>query len=359
MKKTLLTLSISLFVCVVLFSQTPLKLTHVGNAYHAGDSLYKYQVEYKSPGSMGKELEWDFTKLDILDDNYLIKYFHPDTIDTARICGMEHRTRYYYRQECDSLWATGFENYTTLMDYTTPELKMKFPFSYGDTLYSEFTGEGMYSNMLQLGVKGFTRVKADAEGSLKLPNLQGRTLRTHTRRHYTQVKTRNDPNPFREADTIPRNNNDTLQMTLDTYSWYMKDIRYPVFESIKSTLHLSGKAKMDTTVFYTSFYYTPEELPPYVEEPDIPEIEKVFTEASFAPNPVENDLNISYKLTREALVQFSLHSSVGQPLRQTSPQTQNEGYHFIQIPMGTLPKGAYTLYIHVDDMVISKVVVKK
>ena len=146
---------------------------------------------------------------------------------------------------------------------------------------------------------------------LKLPGIKGRAMRVHTQRYYTEVKT--GRNKFQVSDSefqvpdsglqVPANatSNDTLRMTLDTYSWYIKDIRYPVFESIKTTIH---RADQDTAVFHTSFYYTPEELPENYnpDEPDIPEIEQVFTEARMMPNPVVNDLHIHYKLTRPALI---------------------------------------------------------
>ena len=343
---------------MAVFTQPHLRLSGNANSFHSGDSLYKYQVEYKDPGSMGRELEWDFTKLNILNENYQIKYFLPDKKDTTRLCGMEHRTRYYYRQQNDSLWATGFENYTTRIGYTTPELKMKFPFSYGDTLYSTFEGEGLYSNMLKLHVKGYTRVKADAEGMLKLPELAGKALRVHARRHYTEVKAgRDDPFSAAASDSVPDPaRGDTLRMTLDTYSWYVKDIRYPEFESIKTTLHRQGQ---DTAVFHTSFYYTPEELPVKQPEDELPVIEQVFTEASMVPNPVVNDLQVNYKLTRRAVVWFSVHNNIGQPMRHTAQRTLDAGWHNETINMGSLQRGTYTVYVHVDEMVMSRVVVKK
>ncbi|VBB45392.1 conserved hypothetical protein [uncultured Paludibacter sp.] len=349
------------------FSQSPLRLEPKKYGYRAGDSIYKYQVEYKDPGSKGRQLQWDFSNVKVLNDNYLIKYFYPDKKDTFHICGMEHRTRYYYLQKKDSLWSTGFENYTTLINYTTPELKLKFPFNYGDTLYSAFEGEGIYCNMLKLKVKGWTRVEADAEGELTLPGNKKvkHALRTHTTRYYTET------------------GKDSTEMSYETYTWYGKNLRYPIFESIKTTLHRlspgrgdggevgvkQGSQVSDTIVFHTSFYYTPEELN---IQPDllandstdiygnpIPEAERVFTEARMLPNPVINNLNIDFKLTRRAVIWFSVHNNIGIPMRQTHPQSLDEGYHQTQIPMGGLVTGTYTVYVHVDDRMIQRVVVKK
>lgn len=363
MRKIYLFLVLGIFI-INGFSQNNWILDANQYALRAGDSIYKYQVDYKDPGSIGRELKWDFSNVHLVNDQYLIKYLLPNTKDTLNLCGLEHRTRYYYHQNKDSLWATGFENYTTLMNYTTPELKLKFPFQYGDTLYSNFEGEGMYSNMLPLKVKGFTQVQADAEGELKLPGgiTVTNALRIYTKRYYTQV------------------GRDSVQMSLDTYTWYAKGVRYPVFESVKTTLHrlpspseegsgVRSNAVSDTTVFFTSFYYTPEELaqktdPIPNDSTDmygnpIPEAARVFTEARMNPNPVINDLIIDYKLTRQARIWFSVHNNIGIPMRQTTPQLLSEGYHQNQIPMGGLVQGTYTVYVHVDDMVINRVIIKK
>ncbi|HHT22353.1 MAG TPA: T9SS type A sorting domain-containing protein [Bacteroidales bacterium] len=343
MKHKLLILIFYLIGSMIAFGQASLKLTKESNYYQAGDSLYKYQVVYKDPGSSGQELEWDFSHLQTINENYQLKYSYADSLDTSLICGTEHRTRYYFRQHADSVWATGFENYTTKMDYTTPELRMVFPFSYSDTLFSRFEGEGIYSNMLTLKLKGYTRTVADASGKLILPDLKvNNALRVHSSRHYTET------------------GKDSMEMTLDTYSWYAKDIRYPVFESIKTTIHRQGQ---DTTVFRTSFYYTPEELQyggSYDDSEEVlPEIEKIFTEATLYPNPVVNDLRIDYKLTRNATIWFSIHNNIGQPMSRTIQRKQSKGWNSEIIHMGHLLQGTYTLYVHVDDMVMSRVVVKK
>lgn len=381
MKKLLYIASLIVASSTSICSQTSFNLKTNKNAYLASDSLYKYQVTYKDPGSMGRELEWDFSHLQIINDSYLIKYFIPDSADMSKICGMEHRTRYYYRQRNDSLWAIGFENYTTMMNYHKPELKMVFPLSYADTLYSEFEGEGIYSHLFPLGVKGYTQVKADAEGMLKLPDVAGKALRVHTIRHYNEVKSKKGYVSFIEEEdktntSNPKATKDSLQMTLDTYSWYFQGVRYPVFESIKTTLHRTkptptGRSNTvsDTTVFYTSFYYTPEEWSEEERQQQetttdelgnlLPEAEQVFTEATLLPNPVVNDLIVNYKLTRSARIGFSIHNNIGQPMLQITSKTLDIGWHQEIIPMQSLITGSYTVYVYVDNMVIKKVVVKK
>ena len=245
------------FCCVILTLQAQHQLRSDFNTFRAGDHIVKQQVEFKDPGSSGRQLTWDFRMLQPVNQEYGLGYFIPDSSRMDILCGTEHRTRYYYQISNDSLWATGFENATTLMGYQVPELRLRFPFSYGDTLFSFFEGRGEYSHMLQLSVKGYTRVKADAEGELLLPDFETvkHALRVRTMRYYTETS------PV--TDLLPEEQENRLEMMFDTYSWYAEGIRYPVFESIKTdviqrTRQRNGSDSVsDTTVFTTSFYYPP------------------------------------------------------------------------------------------------------
>jgi len=349
---------IACFVCFLIQAQNSQILTTKHNAYRAADNLVKQQVEFKDPGSSGKGLNWDFSMVKSINDEYSLKYFIPDSTDMFRLCGMEHNTRYYFRQQMDSLQAVGYENSTTYMQYIIPELRMHYPFSYGDTLFSTFEGKGEYCHRLQLAVKGYTRIMADAEGDIKLPEFETvkKALRVRTLRHYTET------------------GKDSIEMTLDTYSWYARGIRYPVFESIKTTLSKKGDNKdengesmKDSTVFSTSFFYPPELQTSQVQtdslsvdKPDVTQdAASVFTEAQLMPNPVIDNLTINYKLTRAAKVWFTVHNNIGIGLCQTTPQNLSEGFNICTVPMGNLITGVYSLYVHVDDMVMRLNVVKK
>lgn len=136
------------------------------NMYRADDLLLKQQVEYKDPGRMGEGVLWDFSKLSVVSKDYEVSYFlslrnpqlmddglvDPETIDETDcfLTGMEHRTRYNYTQEGDSLLLWGFENATTLMRNSQPEVLFRFPVSYGDSIKSYYYGHGKYGNRLEL-----------------------------------------------------------------------------------------------------------------------------------------------------------------------------------------------------------------
>jgi hypothetical protein len=353
MKRTIF----SIIICVAIFSmqsQTTHHLTKERNAYRAADQIVKQQVVFKDPGSCGKDLIWDFRFVQAINEDYTLNYFIPDSTKMTNICGLEHNTRYYFEQKTDSILATGFENSTTFMEYTIPELRMRFPFMYGDTLFSRFEGKGQYCHRIPVAVKGYTRVKADAEGELLLPQSEivKRAIRVNTLRQYTKT------------------GRDSAEMTLNTYSWYAAGIRYPVFESIKTIISKKSKKKdqatKDTTVFTTSFYYPPEKQFSQIETAPIPVKPEdvllgaaaVFTEAQLMPNPVIDNLFIKYKLVRTATIWFAIHNSSGVQMMSTTPQTLSEGEQNMTINMNNLMQGVYPLYVHVDDMVMRLNVIK-
>ena len=352
MKRHLSLFLLCSFVCSI-YAHSSLTLRERRNSYRAGDELLKQQVVFRDPGSSGRNLTWDFRNLQIINDEYTLRFFIPDSTRMYRLAGLEHRTLYYFEQRGDSLWATGYENATTFMEYIVPELRMVFPFTFGDTLFSEFEGRGEYGRRLQLGVRGFTRVEADAEGELILPDERvRRALRVRTTRHYT------------ETDLFyGRATGNQTEMILDTYSWYAQGVRYPVFKSIRTSILSNGA---DTVVFETSFYFpSSEQRRQTVEEeehveatPLFDDITAVFTEVDLFPNPVVNNLHIRYRLTRDARIHFTVHNSSGILMSQTAPQRLPEGYHENLINMSGFPTGVYTLFVHVDDMVMSLNVVK-
>lgn len=355
MKKTTIPLLLSCLVLSATTAQNPLVLTADRHAPRPGDRIVKQQVAFRDPGSHGQGIEWDFAHLQPVDEEYTLRYF---MADSARLCGLEHRTRYYYTLRGDTLWAAGFENPTTRMDYVQAEPRLAFPFAYGDTLRGVFEGKGEYSHRTPLAAGGHTRTEADATGTLTLPcgTVQG-ALRVHTSRLYARL-------PGGQADSTG------TSLRMDAYSWYAGEARYPVFESLNTTLLHDGR---DTVLYATSFYYPPDEQRRQLSDDaeDYPEdvvleappsggVEgAIFTEADLVPNPVVDILHIKYKLTRDASIGFSVHNQQGFCMARVDARPQTAGRHETPIDMTACPTGAYTVYVLVDDAVLSLNVVKK
>ena len=127
-----------------------IELTADSNRLEAGEAFVKMLVEYQEPGRAGTKCRWDFRGMQILSEELPVEYFIPDSSHMDILCGREGRNRYYYRQGSDSLWCVGHENATFYIDYARPELLLRYPFAYGDSLTSRFEGAGRYGQRIPL-----------------------------------------------------------------------------------------------------------------------------------------------------------------------------------------------------------------
>ena len=212
------------------------------NLPRAGDVIIKQQVEYKDPGRAGENVLWDFSQLNVVNDEYELMYSSPDD---SVIIGTEHTTQYRYVLQNDSLLLLGFDNQTTNLHNIQPETLLKFPFYHGDTIGSYFYAHGKYSNRLELDVMGTTQTVADAHGMMILPSKDtlNHVLRLRTIKYIAE-----DTNPITESyyeklhsplnislDSIEhRLETDTILFAVETVRWYEDGYRYPIFETVRS-----------------------------------------------------------------------------------------------------------------------------
>lgn len=317
------------------------------NFFRHGDRIIKQQVEYVDPGRSGKQIIWDFSRLNTINEKYKLVYFHPDKEDTTRFVGMEHQTRYRYELKRDTLWMTGYANRLTEMNYDSAEAQLRFPFRYGDSLRTIFSGKGLYCQKVDLIAKGETTATVDAQGMLITPenDTLKNVLRVHRLRNYTEIDV------------------DSARMRLETYSWYALGYRYPVFETVKSWV-IKGDSTMEH--FGTSFYFPIKNLAELAEDPTNEAIRNneanannVLLRCTTWPNPVENDLTVNYELSQDARVSFRLCDVSGRPWVSLPEKVLSAGNQQELIPMSGLPGGDYALYVTVDGYVKRVKVIKR
>jgi len=210
------------------------------NMPRANDLIIKQQVEYKDPGRSGEEVLWDFSRLKVVNDAYELAYSTPnDTI----ITGMEHLTQYHYVLQNDSLLLLGFDNPTTHLHNIQPEVLLKFPFQNGDITGSYYYGHGKYGNRLEMDVMGTTQTVADACGMMILPSKDTlkQVLRTHTIKYIAENTVPISDSYYEKlksplvisTDSIDRRlATDTVLFVVETFRWYEKGYRYPIFETV-------------------------------------------------------------------------------------------------------------------------------
>lgn len=363
------------------------------NMYRAGDTIVKQQVEYKHPGRMGENVLWDFGKLKAVDTEYSVIYSNVQD-STGCIAGTEHQTRYYYTLRNDSLLLSGYENPTTHVTYTEPELLLKFPVGYGDRVEGHYQGEGIYCDRLDITAYGSSRSLADAYGVLILPN--GDTLRQVTRVRTIKLVSENIRPTIRQVDSLSSEGSakpmpidsiryhldtDSVVLMVDTYRWYASGWRYPVFETIRT-----GNYRDDSkTYFTTAFFYPPEEHRYPASDKETAARQESLRNASASagngnttgnqgtatpadeieityniyPNPVESHLTFEFYISRDARVSYSLYSITGMLLYHQPARGLQSGAYGDTIDMGRYLRGEYILHLQVNDKVYSEKILKK
>ena len=346
------------------------------NGFRAGDEIVKQQVEYKDPGRTGNNVLWDFSQLKIVNGEYELSYSAYNDTLTA---GMEHLTRYYYALQNDSLLLWGFDNPTTQLHNLQPELLLKFPVHYGDTVGSYYYAHGKYGNRLELEAMGTTRTEADAYGMMILPggDTLKQVLRTHTLKYIAE-----DSRPIGESyyeklksplrispDSIrQRLATDTVLFVVETFRWYEKGYRYPVFEIVRSWEQF--RSSEDYTFLNTAFFYPPQEHY-YLEddEENLALLENGTNEEpdpwagltyNIYPNPVSAEpLQVEIYLPQAANVRVQLRNTMGLVVLDLNHGTRPAGMYRFQTDASGLPVGNYILNIQLNEKLIHEMLMKR
>ncbi|MDR0231835.1 MAG: T9SS C-terminal target domain-containing protein [Dysgonamonadaceae bacterium] len=376
MKKRLLFLFLSF--PVMLSAQHRLESTL--NSLRADDVIIKQQVQYKDPGRKGENVLWDFSKLNILNDAYELFY---STYNDTVITGTEHLTNYRYVLQNDYLLLWGFENQTTKLHNVQPELLLKFPVNYGNKVQSNFYAHGKYGNRLELDAMGVIETSADAYGMMILPSKDTlkHVLRTHSLKYIAEdtrpigdayYEKRDNPLHISSDSIHSRLQNDSVVFVVETFRWYEKGYRYPIFETVRSWEQHIGN--QDYEFLATAFFYPPQEH--YYLDDD--EENQALLDAmddeennstpdpwegltyNVYPNPVTYmPLEVEMYLPRAANVRANLRSSMGLISKSINNGYQPEGVYSFQMDVSGLTLGNYILDIWLDDHLISEIIMKR
>ena len=375
-------LLILLFCPLVSFGQ--INLQH--NGLRSGDEIIKQQVDYKDPGRSGENVIWDFGKLKSVNDEYSLVYSSPvlqensyyvmgyDTIQSKNtdqnslIIGTEHNTMYYYQLKDNQLLLLGHENPTNLLHYTQPAVTATYPTNYKQSQTNSYQSEGIYSGKIPFDTKGSITTLADAYGAIILPS--GDTLS-----HVLRIKTVQSISEI--IRSINPAMNDSLEMVVETYKWYSKGYRYPIFETIKA---INTTDTTNVQEYQTAFFFPPQEHLYLDEDKDNlavldslwnldhnkgidnpitnPETE-IKLSYNFYPNPVESQLTLEYYLETSTTVNVTIYSMEGKLIKNLPISKQDKGLHTEYIDCSNLAKGTYILRIEAGSEVMSDKIIKK
>ena len=221
-------------------------LTFNTHAPRGGDIIHKQQVPYIETGATGKDIIWDFSKMEILQESVLQEYL----CDTNHIITcVEPSALYQYQLKEDSLLQTGYETPIVTMKYSQPILRMEYPFDYGYTAEKKYKGIGLYSNNNAIEEEGTVRLEADAIGSIILSEKD--TLRNVLRMHILKTSSVGMAKDSLLNDSIHRH----MEIE-DICQWYARGYRYPIFETRSTSYYHNLDVQSN---LQTAYRYMPEE----------------------------------------------------------------------------------------------------
>ena len=151
-------------------------LTAEEHALRPCDKTERLQTEFFDVGNPGTGGVWDFSTLDTSSRKTITEYL--GGTDSAVVEAAPYSIRKYVLRN-DSLFLCAYRNRLYDIEYSVPVLEMVYPMQFGDTLYTYYSGNGLYSGKRQVETAGEARVSADACGTLVMPS--GDTLRNVVR----------------------------------------------------------------------------------------------------------------------------------------------------------------------------------
>lgn len=348
------------------------------NRLRAGDVIIKQQVEFKASGNAEPNQIWDFSELQLINDEYELVYseapLNGDSIyimgvnkfsknilnDVDLVIASEHNTKYYLYQSLDSLKLLGHENPIVKMSYIGSYTLNTFPMNLGQTITSPYSAMGVYSGTELFSIQGYIKCSADAFGKMILP-------------------TKDTINPVLRISTeqtilTADNANDNKGKIIKSYKWYSKGYRYPIFETVEN-IDLNS----DSVIFATAFYYPLQDHLYLDTDPDNLKLLDDFwsftkdkseeisgnKEANFSPfsyniypNPVNDILHIEYNIEKGYPVSIIMTTIDGKIVRRLTSTCQ-EGLNMELVDCSGLVQGIYLLQVIVGDKIINEKLLKK
>lgn len=344
MKKTPFTFV--LFLLWPVLSMTPQNvLTKQLHEERPGDCLVGERICYSDPGPEGMDVVWDFSRTDEDECQKHSVLFEEDSIFYNK---KEDRTLFQYYSNNDSVVMVSYENPLTYVRYDKPLLHMVFPLSFNDEEHhSSFHGQGYYCNHFKVEEQGNMDLYVDGEGTLILPDRD--TLDNVLR--VKKVKTSSVRVDYEELSKENRK-----LMIEETYLWYARGFRYPVYET-RSCSFLYNLEPVEC--YQTACCYVPRVQRKNKDEENeqIASTDSLMnaTQGGILYNvSVENKhALLSIELSQNTRIQVVVADIYGYMYVQQSFNLDG-GQHCLDIDCSMLQENSYALYINAYGVVYSE-----
>jgi hypothetical protein len=253
---------------------------------------------------------------------------------------------YSYISGNNSYQETGYVNTAKnlKLSYSDPVIKMQYPFSYGQQFSDPFAGVAWYNEASKIELDGMISVKADAFGTLILPD---RILKNALRVKSTK-------------QSLQTSMCGSVQSTITKYNWFAPGCRYPVMTITTTENSYSGKepvvvksawVNLDQQMFGSSTAGTE----------SLGRVETAENTVIVYPNPFTDQVTYNYFLRKQVPVTVELYDMSGKfNIRIEKRALQAEGLHTgsIDATIHSLNPGVYYLRFMFDKQVVVSKIVK-
>ena len=320
------------------------------NAIRDNDVINRQEVDCVEPGLDGQDLVWDFSKVNVLQKKCAIEYYSDSN---AVILGIDGQSIQKFKLSNDSLFVVGYEDPLNIITYHRPMTAMAFPMVFGSkTSEAFYEGRGLYCNRNAIETVGTVNIEADASGMIILSDKD--TLKNVLRIHTLRTSSIGV-----EKDNLIRDTTQRHMEIVDTYQWYARGYRYPVFETktistYHNTNHVSSSKK--------AYRYMPDEqlllndsLNREIAHNDsVINMEGDRSIIDFHVDTHGKVVVMTYTLTKSASVMTMVTNIMGMVLRREK-QTRPAGeVCTMELDCNSLRKGEYIFYINVNGQTCSQ-----
>lgn len=326
-------------------------LTKDGNLLSDSSEIELLQIPYFHAGHSGDNVTWDMSCLSLDGEAYNI-YLLKDTLNRHIV--MTNTDAYYYSFHNGTLSLVKHENPLNKFTYVVPQLQIKYPFTYGDSITTPFKIYGVYCGDHPFKEQGVSTIMADAMGNIILnDDTIKNVLRVYTLRSYSICMTR---------DSAAIDSAAPKQIIDERYDWYARGYRYPIFTTISST-SFDNLSPIGTT--HTAYCMLPviQRLSSDLYNENIR-----YKDSMAVLYGIKDDLNIFHHSVtttgKQLTISYSLNNTaditalVSDPMgivywQKKVHNDRGDGFAFT-IDCGDLRRGQYVLYLNVNGIVYNE-----
>jgi hypothetical protein len=279
----------------------------ITNQYHslkAGSDNQMIYTNYADPGQSGADLIWNFGSLPYkqLFTGFLYESAGSEVgllFTSANIELSEFGSRFFFNVSNSQIeeWGGSTEDGRIQSKYFIPSIKMKYPFSYGQSFSGTFSGNTIVDRVISGDISGDYSVEADAYGTLILPGNHyfENTLRVKSEKNYTSNIGRKEQ-----------------QVSVTTFRWYDQAHRYPLLVLTEYSILSNNETKVYHQAAFNNNSVTGPK--PIVEEGVV-----------LFPNPSASELLMRLDAMEIGTVNIEIYNALGARVRSFQRDASHTG----------------------------------